>query len=572
MDGIDDWFEKIKHKFGYNGEALVIAFIYFVMSVLWIVISDKALTQFIDKFTPENIQKIQTIKGIAFVILSSLVLFLLLKRSFGKIKQKNEELYESERTFSNLIHNLPGFFYRCKNDRNWTMVFINESSRILTGYQAEELLYNEELSFNDLIHPDDQQRVYDEVQTAVNEGKRFKVYYRLLTKDGQMKWVWEQGLMAFEDNGEEYLEGYVTDVTDVHFLRQALEEKHNYYKMLLDNANDGIYVLDVDPEDSKILGFKEVNKVASKRLGIERSELLKLNPNDLELFRENVSAHIPEILKTGTVQFDTHFFDKENRKKHSEFSAHLFSANSENLILAISRDITDRVRFEDKLKVRNQELQTLLYKASHDLRSPVTNILGLVNLGRNENGNQENDYFYWINQSAEQLLYIIESLNAASEAIKGNVKLEYINLEQLLEKQKVHFKSLKGFENVSLQIQINETGQEFYSDKDLLESILNNIIGNAFKFRARSNPVITIKSKRVEGMIEIEITDNGIGIDEAIQDRIFDMFYRGNIHSKGSGLGLYIVKNALDKLNGRITFESKPEQGTTFKVLIPSLA
>lgn len=124
------------------------------------------------------------------------------------------QLQESTRQIKNLMDNLPGIAYRCKNDENWTMEFISAGCRQLTGYDAEDLQFNKKLSFNDLIHPDDRKKVWTEIQKAIKEERHYRLEYRIRTADNLEKWVWEQGSLVNGNHGILTLEGFITDISD----------------------------------------------------------------------------------------------------------------------------------------------------------------------------------------------------------------------------------------------------------------------------------------------------------------------------------------------------------------------
>jgi PAS domain S-box-containing protein len=129
-------------------------------------------------------------------------------------KRSEEALKESQRMLSTLMGNLPGMAYRCLNDNDWTMNFISDGCRKLTGYSPQELVGNKVRSYNDLIHPDDRRLVAEKVQKGVEGKCQFHVEYRLIAKDGTTRWVWEQGCPVYGDNGEmAYLEGFITDIS-----------------------------------------------------------------------------------------------------------------------------------------------------------------------------------------------------------------------------------------------------------------------------------------------------------------------------------------------------------------------
>lgn len=149
-----------------------------------------------------------------------------LERYVAERDQAQEALQESQRALATLLSNLPGMAYRSQNDSYRTMHFVSEGCFALTGYHRAELLQNTKLSYMDLIHPDDQNNVWDTIQTALQEVKPFQLIYRLITADGAEKWVWEQGRGVFSLNGQLLaLEGFITDTTERVQAYQLLEQR-----------------------------------------------------------------------------------------------------------------------------------------------------------------------------------------------------------------------------------------------------------------------------------------------------------------------------------------------------------
>ncbi len=140
------------------------------------------------------------------------------------LKRAEQELKESKRQLDTLMSNLPGLVYRCRNDRDWTMEFISDGCRELTGYNPDEIVGSQTLAYNDLIHPDDREWVWRDVQVALSGRRPYRLEYRIRTKDGEEKWVWEQGRGVFAENGEVLaLEGIVSDNTE----KRRLEDEIN---------------------------------------------------------------------------------------------------------------------------------------------------------------------------------------------------------------------------------------------------------------------------------------------------------------------------------------------------------
>ncbi|MEK7323028.1 MAG: PAS domain S-box protein [Pseudomonadota bacterium] len=145
-------------------------------------------------------------------------------RSEIDARHKTEDsLRESQRLFTTLMSNLPGVVYRCSNDRQRTLSFISEGVAALTGYQRAELEGNQRVAFGEMIHPEDRERVWEEVQSGVREGRPFQLVYRIATAVGDERWVWEQGRgPAVSGNEKDVLEGYITDISALKQSEAAL--------------------------------------------------------------------------------------------------------------------------------------------------------------------------------------------------------------------------------------------------------------------------------------------------------------------------------------------------------------
>ena len=164
---------------------------------------------------------------------------------------------------STLIGNLPGMAYRCLNDQNWTMEFISEGSHALTGYVPSDLIGNRTLSYNELIHPDDRQSAWEQVQKGLAKHQPFRLVYRIQTAGGQEKWVWEQGQGVFVENGDLLaIEGFITDITERTLAEEALRESGKRFRALLDVVPSPIVVFSLDglvsflnPAFTKLFGW-----------------------------------------------------------------------------------------------------------------------------------------------------------------------------------------------------------------------------------------------------------------------------------------------------------------------------
>jgi signal transduction histidine kinase len=220
----------------------------------------------------------------------------------------------------------------------------------------------------------------------------------------------------------------------------------------------------------------------------------------------------------------------------------------------------------------NAQMQKILYSTSHDLRSPLTSILGLVNLLRMEHPSDTIlDYVDKIENSANRLDDVIKDIIRFSKNSYQRLHSEKIIVEDLIWKIIKGYEGAAEFEKIKFEVSVGEN-QTFYSDTERLEIILTNIIRNAILFSDpnKSRPFVSLKASTIMDELTIEIVDNGIGIGKTHIDHIFNMFYRATDRSKGAGLGLYVAKEAVDRLNGGIHVESEIGFGSRFIITIPN--
>lgn len=163
-----------------------------------------------------------------------------LKAEFSARIAAQESLHESERILTTLIDNLEGLVYRCRNDTDWTMEYLSDGVYSLTGYTPDEMTGNHTVSYGSIIHPKDQEMVWNSVQEAIQMSAPFRITYRIISKDGTIKWVWEQGRGIFRDNQLQALEGYITDISG------EIKDQESLRKMgySIEHLNEGIFWFD----------------------------------------------------------------------------------------------------------------------------------------------------------------------------------------------------------------------------------------------------------------------------------------------------------------------------------------
>jgi signal transduction histidine kinase len=226
-------------------------------------------------------------------------------------------------------------------------------------------------------------------------------------------------------------------------------------------------------------------------------------------------------------------------------------------------------RRNKELQKVNDELDRFVYSVSHDLRSPLSSILGLTNLARRAADKQELDKLLEMIQGrVEAQDHFIREIIDYSRNTRTDLIVEMIRLRDLVENTLVALKFNSEAERIEFRNKVPEY-TVLSSDKTRLSVILNNLIGNAIKYHDFRKDHLFIEIGYQSDKKTLYVKDNGIGIREEHNDKIFNMFYRGSDRSTGSGLGLFITKEAVEKLNGTIQVNSVYGEGSTFTVTLP---
>jgi PAS domain S-box-containing protein len=276
------------------------------------------------------------------------------------------------------------------------------------------------------------------------------------------------------------------------------------------------------------------------------------------------------VLKDGTIK---HIFTKAKFK--------LDEKGKPIGIHGISHDITERKETEERLLEKNSELEKtneeldrFVYSASHDLRSPLTSIMGLVSFILDESKESETlKYAKMIRNSILKLDEFIKNILSYSRNTRTALGQDTIQIKETIEDIIDSLKNMKEAADIAFEIDIQEN-TPFISDKHRFKIVMENLISNAIKYSHHDNreKFIKISGKTDKDYTYMRVEDNGIGIPAQYHGRIFDMFFRLANNGAGSGIGLYIVKEIVEKMQGIIEIDSNEGKGTTFMVKLKNFA
>jgi|GEM_PF-3804362 PAS domain S-box-containing protein len=250
--------------------------------------------------------------------------------------------------------------------------------------------------------------------------------------------------------------------------------------------------------------------------------------------------------------------------------ASAFLKGVKNLGVGFIIDVTELKKSREEANKIAEELSKFLYMASHDLKGPLASVIGLTMVAKNEvQDAKAMEYFSLIEKCTKKLdnslLNLMKIIRIKSNVFQ-RVEIDFNRLvPEVLDT--VIYQGVNDLPALELQVDLKSP---FYSDKELLVSIFQNLLENSIKYKSLLKKLlIKVTVRDIHDAIEIIVEDNGRGINSQIISKIFDMFYRGDLNSKGSGLGLYIVQNGVEKLNGNITVRNVDSGGAEFRIVLP---
>jgi PAS domain S-box-containing protein len=478
------------------------------------------------------------------------------------ITARKETTKVSEQRYQSLVERLPIGVVIHKNGK---VVFANTKAYAILGTHDSQRLIGADML--DFIAPH-YHHLVGKVPDAVSGSPVAMVEQQYLRFDGKAIDV-ETIEFPYHYRGEPCVQVIFNDITERKQAEMRIKKNETLLAQLFQNIPMAVVLL---TDSGKV---ELVNKGFEEMFGYTLRELRDRSINDFivpeELTHEGVDLN-NLIASHGVVRIET--IRRHRNGKIVDVILYGMPVMQDNQTIGIYGvyvDITDRKRVEEELKIRNAELDNFVYKVSHDLRAPLSSILGLVNLAKLP-GNTDNpmDYIDIIGSKVEHLDHFIGDVLSHSKNLKMEVTIAKVDFRRIIDQTFHDLDYLEGAVGINRLVKID--GIDFYSDPWRIAEILRNLISNAIKYRKLDEGLseIGIKINVDHLRAEIAFADNGIGIDEDNLAKVFEMFYRATEQSDGSGIGLYIVKNAVEKLGGQISVASRIGQGTRFSIILPN--
>ncbi len=431
----------------------------------------------------------------------------------------------------------------------------------------------------ELVSPESVARFTEALSNAVNRYKSEDVEVKIVTPNGNEKKLLIRGADQKDLSGPmNIVYGTLLDITEIWTSHEALFETEQKFKKIFESIDDIYFQAD-------LIGIcTTVSPSCINILGYEQEELVGKNIGFIYEFPEVRDALIGQVMEKGTVRnFETSYITKNGKRIFVSSNLSLRYDNEGKVLgtQGITRDISEKKKNElerEKLLLeltnKYNQLMQFNYIVSHNLRSPITNLLGLTNMFEpSTDAKEQKEIIKHIQNSALSMDGLVKDLNmilATQTAINEHKEdLSLINVIETI-KNNLHTQIVES--SAMIISDIASDNDTLYTIKSYLQSILYNLVSNSIKYRSDNrNPIIRISCIKQKESTVISVVDNGNGIDLAMfQKQLFGLYKRFDLSKEGRGLGLHMTKTQVEALGGEIKVESELGKGTTFTITLPN--
>jgi PAS domain S-box-containing protein len=495
-----------------------------------------------------------------------------LKQTNNKIKESNEKYDIVAKATSDTIWD-----WKIPEDNlTW-----NKGIKGIFGYKQNQVENNSKWWFSN-IHPEDSIKISIKLYSFLEQKtEKWQDQYRFKCANDTYKYVLDRGFILKDENGKAIrMIGVIQDIT-------KQKEEENRLKLLetvFTQAKDSIIITEAKSNEGQIPKIVFANPAYINMTGYEVFEIIGESPN---LFMgENSDTNELKKLVNAISQKEESLLEIIcYRKDQSEYWVRLSFIpvyNSEHILshwISIQRDITEekkaekeKERFVREITQNNKDLKQFSYITSHNLRSPLSNLIGLLNL--TEDIPIEDEELEEILTGLHKSTHLLnETINDLAKVIniRDNSSLlnEQISIEAIFHYifNQLHFQIELYKPDISINFGNITT---IHTNKVFFESIILNLLTNSIKYRSKNRKLtIKISTVKTNNAIIIVFKDNGIGIDlKRNKDKIFGLYQRFHNYPDSKGLGLYLVKSQIESMGGTIDIESEVNKGTTFTLTL----
>lgn len=566
-----------------KNKATKITLLYLLFSTCLAIVGFFVLNHFTYESSTELLYVVG-LKDVIFILVSAVIFKIILTKNdfqnrkiFEQMNQTNEELISSNERYDIVAKATSDTIWDWKiQDDHFTW---NKGIQGVFGYKKEDIGDSSKWWF-DRIHPEDSIKMSIKLYSFIEQKtEKWQDEYRFMCADGTYKYVFDRGFLVKDEDGNAVrMIGAIQDIT-----RQKEEEQRlKLLETVITETKDAVIITESEKSNSTIPKIVFVNPAFTEMTGYKATEVIGKTPK-VFMGRPSIKSEIASLKKALKNRQEFKFETLNHTKKGEEYWVNFSMIPITNKEgehshwVSIQRNITEEKRQEKEkeqlireLTQNNSDLKQFSYITSHNLRAPLSNLTGLLNLIKEipvENP-----------ELKEILNGFSTSTNLLNETINDLVKVIIIKDNPSIQKEEVVIKDV--FENVFnqlsylisqhqpiLKVELERT-TVLNTNKAYLESILLNLFTNAIKYRSPKRTLrILVSGKDSANQVVLTFKDNGIGIDmERNRDKIFGLYQRFHNHSDSKGLGLYLVRSQVESMGGTISVESEVDKGTTFTI------
>lgn len=515
-----------------------------------------------------------------------------LNRQIDILKYTKEGLRISEKKLRQIMENNLDLIVTMNGDNN--VVSVNGIGFNALGYSQDEVIGKNALN---LIHEEDLKRIKKDINKLKMEKEvnAIEIEFRYKCKDGNYIWLQSRGNLIEDETDNLKMIFSTRDITARKKVEQALIESENKFRELFNKANDSIIVHEVSNYSIEEFSYNkviEINEAACKRLGYTRDEILNKTIVDFFCSIEGYDSRefVRQLMKNGEVTFIAYLIAKNGEKVLVESSSSICEINGEKVVMAISRDLTERIKTDAEIKSLNDQVQYEKLKTeffaniSHELKTPINVILAAEQLmwSMLKNGYSEGScvklfqYMKMIKQNSLRLIRLVNNLIDITKIDSGYLKPNFKNCNIVSVVEDISLSVAAYIENKNINLIFDTDVEEkiIACDEEKIERIILNLLSNSVKFTDSEGSIfVTVKDKGAS--VIISVRDTGIGIPEDKREEIFNRFVQVDKtfsrNKEGSGIGLSLVKALVEMHNGTISLESELNNGSEFIIELPAL-
>ncbi|TXK51336.1 PAS domain S-box protein [Pontibacter qinzhouensis] len=499
-------------------------------------------------------------------------------------KRAQQAIIESEARFRTMADHAPVMIW--VTDATGNCMYVNKQWLDFTGQSFDETM---NIGWHQAIHAKDLPGFERSYKKAAEEASAYRTEFRLKRHDGKHRWVVSTGTPRLGADGE-FL-GHIGSILDITEIKEAQKKVRQNAELIqkLFLEVPALVGLVRAPDKQYVLANPSYKKLYGNRLLVGKT-VEEAHPESEGL---QIVERLEKVFRTGRPFIGNELpalIDRENNGELTEGYFNLVyqplvnGKGSVEAVLMFAVEVTELVAARKKLLLTNDELSekntellrinddldSFVYTASHDLKSPIANMEGLVTLLRDilqgKINEEDEQILDMVTSSIHKLKQTIADLAEITKVQKDlQASVEPLSFEDILQDVKSDIQNLVEESGVQIKTDFREKGL-LYARKNL-RSIVYNLVSNGIKYRASDRaPEVEISTFREGEYVVLRVTDNGLGIRKEQQQKLFAMFRRFHSHVEGTGIGLYIVKRIIENNAGRIEVASELGQGTTFTV------